>query len=104
MIFLVISVIERDCSADAFDIRSTVSVIFTDSWATVSSAWAAVSAIPAPCFTDLTDFSINSAVLFDASALFPARLRISSATTAKPLPASPALAASTAAFSASRFV
>ena len=44
--------------------------------------------------------SINSAVSDAAAALFAARLRTSSATTAKPLPASPALAASTAAFKA----
>ena len=51
-----------------------------------------------------TDSSISVAVLRDASEARMARLRTSSATTAKPLPASPARAASTAAFSASRFV
>ena len=48
--------------------------------------------------------SIICAVTRAASALRIARLRTSSATTAKPLPASPARAASTAAFSARRFV
>jgi len=45
-----------------------------------------------------------AAVLFAASAALMARFRTSPATTAKPAPASPALAASTAAFSARRLV
>ena len=45
-------------------------------------------------------FSIKTVVSFAASADFPARFRTSSATTANPFPDSPALAASTAAFSA----
>ena len=47
---------------------------------------------------------MSSVVLCAASALRIARFRTSSATTAKPLPASPARAASTAAFKASRLV
>ncbi|GBU20127.1 hypothetical protein R80B4_00001 [Fibrobacteres bacterium R8-0-B4] len=52
----------------------------------------------------LTDSSIISAVFLAASALSIARLRTSSATTANPLPASPARAASTAALRARRLV
>ncbi len=52
----------------------------------------------------LTDSSMRAAVFLAASAERMARLRTSSATTAKPLPASPARAASTAAFNASKFV
>lgn len=47
---------------------------------------------------------MRAVVLSAASALFPARLRTSSATTAKPFPASPALAASMEALSARIFV
>ena len=47
---------------------------------------------------------MRDVVLLAASADFCARLRTSSATTAKPLPAEPALAASTAAFRARMFV
>ncbi len=47
---------------------------------------------------------IRSAVSLDATEHRCARLRTSSATTAKPFPCSPALAASTAAFNAKRFV
>ncbi len=47
---------------------------------------------------------MSDAVFLDASADLLAKLRTSSATTAKPLPAVPARAASTAAFSASIFV
>ena len=46
------------------------------------------------------DSSISAAVSLAACAQRCARLRTSSATTAKPMPASPARAASTAAFSA----
>ncbi len=57
-----------------------------------------------PCATALTVSSISVAVLLEASWERVARLRTSSATTANPFPASPALAASTAAFSARIFV
>ncbi len=46
------------------------------------------------------EFSINSVVCLAASADLPAKFLTSSATTAKPLPAAPALAASTAALRA----
>jgi hypothetical protein len=52
----------------------------------------------------LTDSSIIEEVFLAASAERIARFRTSSATTAKPLPASPARAASTAAFKARRLV
>ena len=68
---------------------------------TTSCTEAAVSlAIFVPFSTAWIALSIRAVVLLAASALFPARLRTSSATTAKPFPAVPALAASTAAFSA----
>ena len=53
-----------------------------------------------PLDTAFTELSISSAVFLEATELLLARLRTSSATTANPLPASPALAASTAAFRA----
>jgi len=58
--------------------------------------------VPVPTF--LIEFSIITVVSFDAAADFAARLLTSSATTAKPFPYCPALAASTAAFRASIFV
>jgi len=57
-----------------------------------------------PSLTFFTVPSISSAVFFAASAALMARFLTSSATTANPAPASPALAASTAALSASKFV
>ncbi len=62
------------------------------------------SAILVPFCTCLIEFAINVLVPFAASALLLAKFLTSSATTAKPLPASPALAASTAALSARIFV
>ncbi len=50
------------------------------------------------------EFSINAVVCLAASADLPAKFPTSSATTANPFPAEPALAASTAAFNASMFV
>ena len=54
--------------------------------------------------TASTERWISTVVFFAASALLAAKLRTSSATTAKPLPAAPALAASTAAFKARMLV
>ena len=65
-----------------------------------SRAFAVSSAIFDPALTLVIESSINSAVSEAASALLAARLLTSSATTANPFPASPALAASTAAFRA----
>ena len=53
-----------------------------------------------PSVTAEMDLSINSLVALAASSDLEARLRTSSATTAKPLPALPARLASTAAFNA----
>ena len=53
-----------------------------------------------PVSTALIAALIKFCVVFDASADFPARLRTSSATTAKPFPDVPARAASTDAFNA----
>ena len=61
-------------------------------------------AMASPAFILLTVSSIRAQIWLEASAERWARLLTSSATTAKPLPCSPALAASTAAFSASRLV
>ena len=58
------------------------------------------SAMLLPFFTASMEDSINAAVSLAASELLAAKLRTSSATTAKPLPAAPALAASTEAFRA----
>src|SRR5271156_2726308 len=57
-----------------------------------------------PVLAFWTDPSISAAVVLAASADRIARFRTSSATTANPLPASPARAASTAALRARRFV
>ncbi len=57
-----------------------------------------------PCFARLTESEISAWVLRAASLERSARVRTSSATTAKPRPASPARAASTAALSARRLV
>ena len=68
------------------------------------TAWyrdlAVSSAIRVPFSTAFNEFSIKAEVSFEASALLLARLRTSSATTAKPFPAVPARAASTAALRA----
>ena len=69
-----------------------------------SMAFAVSSTVFAPEFTFSMESSIRAEVSFAASALLAARLLTSSATTAKPFPASPALAASTAAFSARMLV
>ena len=65
---------------------------------------AVCSVISEPLFTAFTELSISCVVSPTAFADLPASVLTSSATTANPLPASPALAASTAAFSASMFV
>jgi hypothetical protein len=65
---------------------------------------ATCSTFTPPCCAFADDSSIRLAVSFAACADRCARLRTSSATTAKPMPASPARAASTAAFSARMLV
>ena len=64
-----------------------------------SELWVSV-AIWLPSETAFSELLIRTVVFFAASWLLDARLRTSSATTANPLPASPARAASTAAFNA----
>ena len=59
---------------------------------------------PAPRSTRSTLVPMRALISLAASALRPARLRTSEATTAKPRPCSPARAASTAAFSARMLV
>ena len=61
-------------------------------------------AILVPLSTAFIELWISTVVFLAASALLLARFLTSSATTAKPLPAAPALAASTAALSASMLV
>ncbi len=63
-----------------------------------SNAFSVSSASFEPFFTLLMESSIISSISLAADELFAAKLLTSSATTANPLPASPALAASTAAF------
>ena len=58
----------------------------------------------APASTSRTDSPISALISCAAAALRCARLRTSAATTAKPRPCSPALAASTAALSARMLV
>ena len=92
------------CSLDAEAISFTSVLTF----AVLSAIWVnsslTRSAIVTPLSARDTACSIICEVSLAASALRCARLRTSSATTANPLPASPARAASTAAFKASRFV
>ena len=60
--------------------------------------------IRVPCSTAFNEAAMRDVVLWDASALFAARFLISAAMTAKPLPFSPARAASTAALRDNIFV
>ena len=62
------------------------------------------SAMVRPLSTFWRAWEIREEVLWEALAVLAASRRTSSATTAKPLPASPARAASTAAFSARMLV
>ena len=82
-------------------------MVTTISWApsTTSTRSLAVSvAMRVPFSTAFTEPSMRAEVLLEASADLLARLRSSSATTAKPLPAAPARAASTAALRARMLV
>ncbi len=80
-----------------------VTAFWTDS-VIVCIAEKTFSVTSAPLLTFICDCFSSSAVSFAARPLRCAKLRTSSATTAKPLPASPARAASTAALSANKFV
>ena len=81
-----------------------VSLISFEDVTTVSSCAAVSLAITIPFSTAKSDDSINEFDSFAASALCDASKDTWSATTAKPLPASPALAASIDAFNARRLV
>ena len=93
-----------DCSPDAAAISATRSLTLRDPSAISERISATSSVTFTPSSEFFTDPSIISVVVLAASALRCARLRTSSATTANPFPASPARAASTAAFSASKLV
>ena len=88
----------------AYDMSSTASAICCALVTTCPSDCAVALAIFCPLSMDRRDSSIRDVVFLAASPLLFARFRTSSATTAKPFPASPARAASTAAFKASIFV
>ena len=93
-----------DCCSVALEISSSIPTIFS----TLSTVRISASAVSftrdIPFCTACCDSFISTEVFFEASADLEARLLTSEATTAKPLPASPALAASTAAFRARIFV
>ena len=80
--------------------RSIFSTIDRESEETFETESAVFTAISDPSFISSTEDSMSSEMFLAASALLPARFLTSSATTAKPFPALPALAASTAALSA----
>jgi len=92
------------CSVESLDICPMVATTSSTPETTSERFLAVSSAIFVPLRTARREFSIRADVLFDASADLLARLLTSSATTAKPFPASPALAASTAAFNANILV
>ena len=94
----------EDCSREAAAISATMSDTFFTDATICSSVWpdCVTSVEPSSTFSTLS--WISSLISFAAVAERPARLRTSVATTAKPRPCSPARAASTAAFSASRLV
>ena len=100
----VIWVMASACSLEALAMASIISVASWIPVTTFSKAPAVSSAILLPFSTEEREFSIRTAVFLDASADLLARSRTSSATTAKPLPALPALAASTAALRARMLV
>ena len=92
------------CSSNNLVILSTNCTASLVCSTTYSKETAVISAISFPFSTDFIELSINSAVSLTACELSSASFLTSSATTANPLPASPALAASIAALRAKRFV
>ena len=94
----------RVCSSDA----AKISFIEPDTWLTdvtispIDKLTCSTRSLP--CFTRKIVDSMSSFISFAASALRCAKLRTSLATTEKPRPCSPALAASTAALSANILV
>ena len=97
-------VTEDACWLLASEIRSISCVNSFAPFTAFTREFAVSLTIVVPFSIDWIECAISKAVFFDASALLLARLRTSSATTAKPFPAFPALAASTAALNASIFV
>ena len=92
------------CARLARAISLIVSLLLRIEATTVSSLAAASETSSEPDFTSLALCSISALTSEDALAADWARRRTSTATTANPLPASPARAASTEALSARRFV
>ncbi len=92
------------CSLAVAAISETMSVTLPTPWTISPSFWATCLAVTSPSVASLTDWRMSSSVLVAASLARRASERTSSATTAKPRPASPARAASTAAFRARRLV
>ncbi|MNT79609.1 hypothetical protein D3C72_2189620 [compost metagenome] len=90
------------------DVAERISPMMSVTRCTLSTISVMVApALPTSCVPDSTfstDAPISALISLAASALRPARLRTSLATTAKPRPCSPARAASTAAFSARMLV
>ena len=100
----VIWVIASVCFSDAIAISFTKFAV-SSTFFTIIFNEAAVSLVKfSPLVTADKEFPIITVIFFTASPDCSARFLTSSATTAKPLPASPALAASIAAFKAKRFV
>ena len=93
-----------DCSLETVEILSIESVTEWMLFTTSCSTSAVCCAISVPVWTACAECSINADVFWAASADLRARVLTSSATTANPLPASPARSASTAAFNDSIFV
>ena len=92
------------CCAEPSDISFISEFALLKRSITLSIVCAVESAIAVPFETASIVLPISSLVVCAASADLLARFLTSSATTANPLPASPALAASTAALRASIFV
>ncbi len=93
-----------DCSREAAAISATMSETFFTEATISSSVWPDWVTRAEPSSTLRTESWMSPLISLAAVAERPARLRTSLATTAKPRPCSPARAASTAAFSASRLV
>ena len=90
----------RACSLDATAISPTNSAAFDTPSTIIFNAWAVSFASLVPPSTSFIEPSIILVVSFAAFADLAAKFLTSSATTAKPFPCWPALAASTAAFNA----
>ncbi len=92
------------CSSEADEISPMMSLTRVVAATTASMADSACCTTLAPAPISFDEPSISTRISLAASALRPARLRTSPATTAKPRPCSPARAASTEALSARMLV